>query len=191
MPSLILLNGPPAAGKSTLARMYADDHSLALNLDIDRLRAQLGRWREDRGAAGLAARRITLAAARAHLAAGHDVVVPQLVARLEFIEQLEVAALDSGAAFREVMLLDEQGSLRSRYRDRVRQEAAAGHEPIAATDLTDAQLAEFCERLLPVVAARPATIVIRSLDGDVAATYRELVTRLVAAGGPIQPANTP
>jgi predicted kinase len=180
VPSLILLNGPPAVGKSTLARMYTGDHSLALNLDIDRLRAQLGRWREDPGAAGLAARRITLAAVRAHLTAGYDVVVPQLVARLEFIEQLEVAALDSGAVLSEVMLLDERDSLRARYRERVRQEAAAGHEPIAATDLTDAQLAEFYERLLPVVKARPATIVIRSPAGDVAATYRELLTRLSA-----------
>jgi predicted kinase len=181
VPSLILLNGPPAAGKSMLARMYTGDHSLALNLDIDRLRAQLGRWRVDPGAAGHAARRITLAAARAHLTAGHDVVVPQLVARLEFIGQLEVAALDSGAVFREVMLLDTQGSLPARYRERVRQEAAAGQEPIAATDLTDAQLAEFYERLLPVVKARPATIVIQCLAGDVAATYRELLTSLAAA----------
>jgi predicted kinase len=178
VPNLILLNGPPAVGKSTLARMYTSDHPLALNLDIDRLRAQLGRGRQDPGAAGLAARRIALAAARAHLSAGHDVIVPQLVARVEFIEQLEAAALGSGAEFREVMLLDEPDNLRARYDERVRQESAAGSEPITATDLTDAQLTEFCERLLPVVEARPATTVIRVHKREAAAVYRELAAGL-------------
>jgi hypothetical protein len=32
MTRLILFNGPPAAGKSTLARRYVDEHPLALNL---------------------------------------------------------------------------------------------------------------------------------------------------------------
>ncbi len=31
MPRLIALNGPPACGKSTLARLYAEDHPLTLN----------------------------------------------------------------------------------------------------------------------------------------------------------------
>jgi len=178
VPSLILLNGPPAAGKSTLARMYAADHPLALNLDIDRLRAQLGGWRDDPGAAGAAARRIALAAARAHLTAGHDVVIPQLVGRIEFIEQLEATALDSRAVFREVMLLDDQDELRARYRERVRQWSASGCEPISAIDLTDAELTEFYERLLPVLAARPGTVVIRARTGEVAMAYAELVARL-------------
>jgi len=42
VPRLILLNGPPAAGKSTLAQMYADEHPLTLNLDIDKIRSLLG-----------------------------------------------------------------------------------------------------------------------------------------------------
>jgi predicted kinase len=178
VPRLILLNGPPAAGKSTLARMYAADHPLALNLDIDRLRAQLGGWRDDPGPAGAAARRIALAAARAHLTAGHDVVIPQLVARVEFIEQLEAAALDSRAVFCEVMLLDEQDKLRARYRARVREQSASGLEPTSATDLTDAELTEFYERLLPVVAARPGTMVIRARTGEAAVAYAELAARL-------------
>lgn len=82
MTRLILINGAPGSGKSTLARMLVDQHPLALLLDIDTLRGQLGRWSDDPPAAGMAARRLALAMIRIHLVAGHDVVVPQFLFRL-------------------------------------------------------------------------------------------------------------
>ncbi|MGH3461807.1 MAG: AAA family ATPase [Kribbellaceae bacterium] len=39
VPRLIVLNGPPGCGKSTIARRYAADHPLALALDVDTVRA--------------------------------------------------------------------------------------------------------------------------------------------------------
>ena len=47
MSKLVLLNGPPAVGKSTLARRYADVHPLTLGLEIDTVRALRGAWLED------------------------------------------------------------------------------------------------------------------------------------------------
>jgi hypothetical protein len=44
---MIVLNGPPGCGKSTLARMYVDEHPGSVNLDIDRARDLIGRWRDD------------------------------------------------------------------------------------------------------------------------------------------------
>jgi predicted kinase len=85
--------------------MYAAEHALALVLDVDQVRGCLGRWREDPRSAGLAARAIAVAAARAHLAAGHDVVVPQFLRRSGFLTELEQAARDAGAAFAEIVLL--------------------------------------------------------------------------------------
>ena len=76
MPKLVLLNGPPAVGKSTLARRYAHDHPLTLVLEIDAVRAMLGSWLEEWERSGPAARQIALAMARTHLEAGHDVIVP-------------------------------------------------------------------------------------------------------------------
>ena len=98
MPRLIVINGPPGCGKSTLAQMYADEHSLTLMLDIDLLRSSIGRWREDLRSAGLLARAIALAAARTHLTAGHDVVIPQYLGRPEFLEQLENLTRETGAS---------------------------------------------------------------------------------------------
>ncbi len=77
MTRLILINGAPGSGKSTLARMLVDEQPLALLLDIDTLRGQLGQWSDDPVAAGMAARRLALAMIHTHLVAGHDVVVPQ------------------------------------------------------------------------------------------------------------------
>jgi hypothetical protein len=101
MARLILLNGPPGCGKSTMAQMYVNDHPLALNLDIDRVRSLLGGWRADPQAAGLLARAIALAAARVHLSSCHDVIVPQHLGRAQFIEQLERLAQEVGADVRE------------------------------------------------------------------------------------------
>ena len=44
MPRLVLMNGLPAIGKSTLARLWADRHPLTLALATDVLRGMLGAW---------------------------------------------------------------------------------------------------------------------------------------------------
>ena len=99
MPKLVLLNGPPAVGKSTLARRYADDRPLTLVLEIDVVRGLLGAWLEDPQRSGWAARMIALGMARTHLEAGHDVIVPQLLTRREFVEMLREETEASGATF--------------------------------------------------------------------------------------------
>jgi predicted kinase len=179
VPRLILLNGPPAAGKSTLARLYADEHPLTLNLDIDRVRGLLGRWQHDLARAGLLARDIAIAAARVHLGGGRDVVVPQLVARVDFIERLETVAGESGARFCEVVLLDDRENLQARYRERGRTEGTAvRRDPAVSTDRTDAELSQAYDELLSVLAARPAAAVIRTRTGSVAQAYQDLLAAL-------------
>ena len=156
MPKLILLNGPPACGKSTLARMYVERHPLALALDVDRVRDLIGGWREQRGPAGLLARAIALAAAREHLAAGHDVVVPQLLARPQFIEQL--ATLE--AEFHEIVLVDDLDNVLRRAAVR-----GDGNDPDEITELY--------HRLIALLPSRPAARLVHLRDGDVEGAYRD------------------
>ncbi|MFC6015500.1 AAA family ATPase [Plantactinospora solaniradicis] len=178
MPRLILLNGPPACGKSTLAQRYVDEHPLALNLDIDCVRRLLGRWREDAYAAGLLARAIALAAARTHVAASYDVVIPQLVADLKFVEEIERVARDVGAEFHEVVLLDGRENALRRFEKRTRTAAEPAH--VEAGELLDRpggldELAAMYDRLMRVVAARPMTRVLPSVEGEVEQTYQRLL----------------
>ncbi|PRY56544.1 AAA family ATPase [Glycomyces artemisiae] len=179
MPRLILLNGAPAVGKSTLARRYAADRPLALVLDLDQLRRTLGRWRDDPGGAGLRARSIAVAMVREHLAAGYDVVVPQLVGRVEFIERLAAAAAESGAGFDEVYLRDDADRLVRRFAERA--QAAVDPVHVEAREILDggeARLREYHERMEALVRERPQAIGVESVPGDVEATYRRLLAAI-------------
>jgi predicted kinase len=153
---LIVLNGPPAAGKSTLARQYCVDHPLAFALDIDGIRHQLGRWRDQPAEAGLAARAIAVAAARVHLTAGYDVVVPQLLANQGFLDELAAAAAASSAQFVEVMISIARDQSLQRYSDRWRSGRDPVHGAAAAPDLED--VGRTYDRLVAFAATRDVAI---------------------------------
>jgi predicted kinase len=177
-PRLIVLNGPPGCGKSTLARMYADDHPLALDLDIDRIRALIGRW-PDQPSAGLLARRIALAAARVHLAAGHDVVIPQFLGRPGFLEQLEQLARETGTEFHEIVLMDTRENALRRFTERGRADLA----PAEAQGMLDRAggpdgLSAMYDRLTRIVASRPAARVIPTRAGQAGQAYRDFLAAL-------------
>ena len=110
MARLVLINGAPGAGKSTMAVALAQDRPLTLPVDVDAIKHSLGRWDEDASASGLHARRLSLALAGEHLSAGYDVVLGQYLARPGFIEDLASLAERHGARFFEFVLeVDESG----------------------------------------------------------------------------------
>lgn len=161
--------------------MYVEDHPLALNLDIDRVRGLIGQWRADPERSGLLARAIALAAARAHLAAGHDVVVPQFLGRLQFIEQAEELADEVGAEFHEVVLLGSREEVLRRFVERSRAAAHPAH--VEAQEMLDRdggleELSAMYDRLVAVVASRPGAKVVPTEDGQVHRAYRAFLRSL-------------
>lgn len=192
MPRLILLNGPPGSGKSTLAQRYVDDRPLALNLDIDRLRGLLGQWRADVHSAGLLARAIALAAARVHLAGGHDVVVPQFLGRPEYIDQLEQLALELHAEFHEVVLMADKEIALRRFADRAR--AALDPTHAEAQELVERaggldELDAMYDRLVAMLTARPRVKIVAVDDGDEDRAYRDFI-RVLYISSPSSPRRT-
>lgn len=149
--------------------MFADEHPLALNLDIDQVRGFLGRWRDDRHAAGLLARAIALAAARTHLAAGHDVVIPQFLGRLAFLEQLEQLASEAGAAFHEIVLLDSKENALRRFAERGQH---------ADQQCGPGELSAMYDRLLSVIASRRTAKVVPTSSGQVQQAYQAFLGSL-------------
>ncbi len=183
MARLILINGAPGSGKSTLARMYVDDHPLALALDIDTVRAMLGRWLDEPTEAGLIARRIALEMARVQLAAGREVVVPQFLGRLEFVFALDRLCHDVGAEFVELALLSSPQEAVDRFVRRSANSETAEHRD--AQHLLDRSggidaLPGLYDRGLKVLANRPRTRTVVTVDGQVARAYRDLLNQVAS-----------
>ena len=124
MATLIHLNGPSGVGKSTLAQRYVDEHQGVLNLDIDRVVAMIGGWRDDFGAALAPARRLATAMAETHLRTGFDVVMPQLVTSVDEAVGFEAAAARAGARYLEIALVVDPDEQVTRFR------ARATHNPV-------------------------------------------------------------
>lgn len=128
MTRLVLINGAPGVGKSTLAGALAQDQSFTLPVDVDAIKHSLGRWDEDVAASGLHARRLSLALAGEHLSAGHDIVMGQYLARPEFIEDLAALAERHSARFFEFVLEIDESALAERLTMRTRAPDRLEHE---------------------------------------------------------------
>jgi hypothetical protein len=179
MARLILLNGPPGVGKSTLANRYVRDHPLAFCLDIDGVRRLIGRWEEHETESGLLARRMAIEMARVHLEGGHDVVVPQFLGRSDFIEQLQGVSARAGATFVEIALMDSRDDAIARFSARAQDPALTSHHLDAERMAGGAAgLAVMYDRLQEVIASRPQTIVIPTTDGESGRAYQDLLSVL-------------
>jgi predicted kinase len=182
MAVLVLLNGPPASGKSTIARRFVDARPLSLALDIDVVRGMLGAWLDDPSTAGLAARSLALVMAEAHLAGGHDVIVPQFLGRDDFIEQLGGAADRSGATFVETALWLDRGGAIAAFADRRAAPSTQAHHDAAALVDRSPQadpVGEMYDAFVRVVEQRPATRRIEVVPGDVEQTFARFESALV------------
>jgi predicted kinase len=183
---LLHLNGPPGIGKSTLARRYAAEHPGVLNCDIDVLRTLIGGWEDDFAGAGGLIRPAALAFVGAYLAEGHDVVLPQMLARVTELERFEAAATEVGAGFVTVMLMDDESSAIARFHARGAGDGEAvdpWHEQvrrIVADEGGDGVLTHYHRRLREVLAVRPDAVEVTSVDGDLDATYRAVLTAVGA-----------
>ena len=178
---LVLVNGVPGAGKTTVARRVVDELPLALLLDVDAVRTTLGQWDRDESSR-LLARQLATAMADAHLVTGHDVVISQYVGRLSFVEGLETLAGRSGATFVECLLDVPPEVAIARFRARRAHLADAGErhpEGDFPDDAVEAEVHEAHHRLRELAARRPSTHII-PVDDDAAvaaAAVRAVIDR--------------
>lgn len=178
MTRLVHLNGPPGIGKSTLSARYADDNPGTLNLDADVLHRLIGGARELETRPWQVVWPLAKAMAAAHLDGGRDVVLPQYFGRLDNITMFERLALEHGAQFREIVLLDDRAGAIARYAERRRDT----DDPWIRHFDHDVQrrggpvaLGTMYDQLMDVLRQRPDAVIVPSVAGAVDETYRRLL----------------
>ena len=189
MAVLVLLNGPPASGKSTIAQRFVDARPLGLNLDIDIVRGMLGGWLDDPSTAGSTARTLALVMAEAHLAAGRDVIVPQFLGRTDFIEQLAGVADRSAATFVEAALWIDRSRAIAAFADRrAAPSSRAHHDAAALVDRSEHAdpVGQMYDAFLQVLEQRPATRTVEVVPGDIDQTFARFEDALENGGRPVE-----
>lgn len=153
-----------------------------LGCDIDVLRTFIGGWSDDFGRAGHLVRPAALAMIGAYLASGHDVVLPQMLVDPREVARFEACAVDAGADFVEVFLMDDLDSAVARFGRRGEGEPAdPWHRQvreIVDAEGGDRELERCHAGLVRLLAERPSAVVVPSVEGQPDATYAALLDTL-------------
>ena len=180
-PTLIVLNGAPGVGKSTLAEKYADMHPLTLKLDVDVIRRFISDYREQFQASGKLSKTLALEMARTHLQCGYDVIIAQCYRKPEYMEALEKLAQDCNAGFYEFLLSLSKAEAIARFIKRGQKEGAPdGFLPdsLVTRGGGKVKLESMYDEMMDTVSKRPNTKVIEPTLDDIAGTYAELMRHL-------------
>lgn len=169
---LILINGFNASGKTTIAKKYVADHSLAMAIEADTLVDNIGDWASHRDEVRHLAFELTKAMIRAYLPSGHDVVLPYIVTDAKEAEQFESIALDCDADYYEVVLYRERTDAIARLLKRGKWGGASSplitekDLPVIEKDYANMEM---------IFKKRPNTIKIPLKGNDPDTTYQQLL----------------
>lgn len=171
-PKLILLNGFAAAGKTTIAKRYITEHSLALALEADALVDNIGGWHKHEAEVRRLTFATTKAILRAYLPSGHDVVLPYLMTDAAEAAAFEAIAAACQAEYYEVLLHSDRDAAIARLLRRGRWGEATS-PPLTEQDLPE--INKLYDRMSAALAARPPQLTIRLAGRSPAETYEELL----------------
>jgi len=174
-PKLIVLNGFAAAGKTTIAKKYIAEHSLAMALEADTIVDNIGDWANHEDEVRRLTFELTKAMLRAYLPSGHDVILPYLVTDVAEIEAFESIARDSNADYYEIVLHNERANAIARLLKR----GKWGEEtspPLSEKDLPEIEA--LMTKMEAALEQRPSAIKIWLKKNDPDTTYSQLLQHL-------------
>jgi adenylylsulfate kinase-like enzyme len=172
---VILLNGFAGSGKTTISKMYIDNHPLSMVIEGDELIVNIGDWLNREDQARDLVFNITKEILKVAIKSGSDVILPYLVTNAEQINELEQIAMSEGSQFYEFCLITDKDSAIQRLMHRGTW-GEAGSPPITQEDIP------FITHLYDLMESnlynRPKQVYIEVADGRPDETYQRLVQHL-------------
>lgn len=175
MRELILINGPAGVGKTTVAKMYAEDNPLTLVVDGDEVMGMIGGWRKNETEARTLKFSLILAIIETHLRSGNSVVLPYLVSEINHVKVFEELAMKCGANFKEVILWVDKDEATARLMERGRW-GEAGSRPLTMDDIP--RIHSLYDLVAFGLEDRPQQHKIVVERGKIEETYAELLSLL-------------
>jgi predicted kinase len=155
--------------------MYVADHPLALCLEGDQLISMIGEWPKYE----TRARKLVYAYMKPiiaiHLKAGYDVVLPYVLTNAMHVTELEKLAESCEAAWAEVYLRAPRDEAVARLMKRGRW-GEVNAPPLTSADLPIVEA--LFDKMAAELQKRPNTLVVESVEGQIAETYKQLLAVL-------------
>ena len=169
---LIVLNGFAAAGKTTIAKKYIAEHSMALALEADTIVDNIGDWTNHEDEVRQLTFDLTKAMLRAYLPSGHDVILPYLVTDTEEVQEFESIAHECNADYYEIVLHNERAEAIARLLKRGKWGEATS-PPLTDKDLPVIEV--LMTKMETALEKRPGAIKIWLKNNDPDTTYAQLL----------------
>lgn len=173
---VIVLNGFAGSGKTTIARMYVNNHPLAMIIEGDELIVNIGDWLNQKKKARELVFALTKEMLKTAVKLGHDVIIPYLSVNAKEVAELENIAINNGSRFYEFYLATDKEHAIQRLLDRGIW-GEADSPPLTSEDAPVINhLYEQMETALPL---RPNQIHILAKKRDPSQTYNELLQHII------------
>lgn len=169
---LILINGFAASGKTTIAKKYIAEHSMALSLEADMIVDNIGDWIGHEEEVRQLTFELAKAMIRAYLPSGHDVILPYLVLDANEAREFESIARDCGADFYEFILYNDRADAIARLFKRGKWGEATS-PPLTEDDRP--VINSIMDRMESALKDRPNAIRLRLEGQDPDETYQQLL----------------
>lgn len=175
-PKLIVLNGFAASGKTTIAKQYIAEHSMAMALEADMLVDNIGDWTNHREEVRQIAFKLTKVMIQTYLPSGHDVILPYIITDAKEVQELEQIAAECGAGYYEFVLHNERYEAIARLLKRGKWGEATS-PPLSEKDMPEIE--SLMDRMETALRMRPDAIKIQLKDQDLDVVYRQLLRHLL------------